>query len=205
MNTYKPSTPKGKFIVIEGCDFTGKSSVIEKLVETLKDLGNNACQMKALGETEYGKKRRQFLMENKEILSNEEQADLMIDAIQDMNKKLVIKQRDAIFVVCDRYWHSTLVYQGICQNAPEMVEERLSQANLIEPDLTFILDCKTSVILQRMKVRAEINAYDPKDGKEVEKIRNAYLTLSQRENTVLVEVGSKTIDEICEKILSYCA
>ena len=196
---------KGKFIVIEGCDFTGKSTVIEKLVKTLEHSGIEACQMKALGETDYGIARRKFLMENKETLSNEEQADIMIDAMQDVNKKLFIKQEEGVFVVCDRYWHSTLVYQGIRQNALQMVEERLSQANLIEPDLTFILDCKTSVILQRMKVRAEINAYDPKDGKEVEKIRNAYLTLSQRENTVLVEVGSKTIDEICEKILSYCA
>ena len=196
---------KGKFIVIEGCDFTGKSSVIEKLVDTLKNSGVETCQMKALGETDYGIARRKFLMENKETLSNEEQADIMIDAMQDMNKKLLIKQEEGVFVVCDRYWHSTLVYQGMCQNALEMVEERLSQANLIEPDLTFILDCKTSVILQRMKARAETNAYDPKDENEVEKIRNAYLTLSQRENTVLVEVGSKTIDEICEKILSYCA
>ena len=31
---------KGKFIVIEGCDFTGKTSVIEKLVNTLV-LGGN--------------------------------------------------------------------------------------------------------------------------------------------------------------------
>ena len=142
-------------------------------------------------------------MENKEILSNEEQADLMIDAIQDMNKKLVIKQRDAIFVVCDRYWHSTLVYQGICQNAPEMVEERLSQANLIEPDLTFILDCKTSVILQRMKARAETNAYDPKDGNEVEKIRNAYLILAQRKNTVLIDTTNLTVEQTVEKIMGF--
>jgi dTMP kinase len=194
---------KTKFIVIEGCDFTGKSSVIEKLVETLKNSGVEACQMKALGETDYGIARRKFLMENKETLSNEEQTDIMIDAIQDMNKKLVIKQRDAIFVVCDRYWHSTLVYQGICQNALEMVENKLSQANLIEPDLTFILDCQTSVILQRMKARAETNAYDPKDRNEVEKIRNAYLTLSQRKNTTLIDTTNLTVEQTVEKIMGF--
>ena len=37
------------------------------------------------------------------------------------------------------------------------------------------------------------------------KIREGYLTLAHRENTILIEVGGKTIDEICEKILSYCA
>lgn len=194
---------KGKFIVIEGCDFTGKSSVIEKLVDTLKNSGVETCQMKALGETDYGIARRKFLMENKETLSNEEQADIMIDAMQDMNKKLLIKRMDGIFVVCDRYWHSTLVYQGMCQNALEMVEERLSQANLIEPDLTFILDCKTSVILQRMKARAETNAYDPKDENEVEKIRNAYLTLAQRKNTVLIDTTNLTVEQTVEKIMGF--
>lgn len=194
---------KPKFIVIEGCDFTGKSTVIEKLVETLKHSGIEACQMKALGETDYGIARRKFLMENKETLSNEEQADIMIDAMQDVNKKLFIKQEEGVFVVCDRYWHSTLVYQGIRQNALQMVEERLSQANLIEPDLTFILDCKTSVILQRMKVRAETNAYDPKDGNEVEKIRNAYLILAQRKNTVLIDTTNLTVEQTVEKIMGF--
>ena len=194
---------KPKFIVIEGCDFTGKSSVIERLVETLKNKGVEACQMKALGETDYGIARRKFLMENKETLSNEEQADIMIDAMQDVNKKLLIKQEEGSFVVCDRYYHSSIVYQGICQNALEMVEERLSQANLIEPDLTFILDCKTSVILQRMKTRAETNAYDPKDANEVDAIRNAYLTLAQRKNTVLIDTTNLTVEQTVEKIMGF--
>lgn len=196
---------KEKFIVIEGCDFTGKSTVIEKLVDTLKDLGIEACQMKALGETDYGIARRKFLMENKETLSNEEQAIIMIDAMQEMNKnKLRFQQEDGVFVVCDRYYHSTFVYQGMRKNALEMVEEQLSEANLIEPDLTIILDCDTSIILERMKERAEKNVYDPKSVEEVEEIRNAYLKIAQRKNTILVEVGGKTIDEVCEKILSYC-
>ena len=195
---------KTKFIVIEGCDFTGKSSVIEALGNSLELRGIKFKLTKALGGTEYGKKCRKFLMENKETLSNEVQADLMLDAIQEMNAhKLVFQQKDAVFVVCDRYYHSTLVYQGMCQNALEMVERRLSQANLIEPDLTFILDCETSVILQRMKVRAEINAYDPKDGKEVEKIRNAYLTLSQRKNTVLIDTTNLTVEQAVEEIMGF--
>ena len=194
---------KAKFIVIEGCDFTGKSTVIEKLVVALKDLGIDAYQMKALGETDYGIARRKFLMENKETLTNEEQVDLMIDAIQDMNRKLKLLLEDGATVVCDRYYYSTLVYQGICQNAIEMVEDKLSQANLIEPDLTIILDCETSVILQRMKERAETNSYDPKNKEDVEKIRNAYLQLSQRKNTTLIDTTNLTVEKIVEKIGNY--
>lgn len=197
---------KNKFIVIEGCDFTGKSSVIEKLVNTLVLGGIECVPTKSLGGTEYGKKCRDYVMKNIGKVQNSVILDKMIESMQDMNEKIVSHaQKDASFVVCDRYYHSTLVYQGMRKNALETVEERLLQANLIEPDLTFILDCQTSVILQRMKARAETNAYDPKDGNEVEKIRNAYLILAQRKNTILVEVGEKAIDEVCEKILSYCA
>jgi dTMP kinase len=192
---------KGKFVVIEGCDFTGKSTVIEKLAKTLRENGLEAFSAKALGETDYGIARRKFLMENKETLTNEEQVDLMIDAIQDVNKrKLKFQIEDGVFVVCDRYYYSTLVYQGICQNAIEMVEGKLSQANLIEPDLTIILDCETSVILQRMKERVETNSYDPKNKEEVDKIRNAYLQLSKRKNTTLIDTTNLTVEKIVAKI-----
>ena len=193
---------KNKFIVIDGCDFTGKSTVIEKLVETLRESGIESFSAKALGETDYGKERRKYLMENKQTLTNEEQIDLMIDAIEDMNKrKLKFQPEDNAVVVCDRYYYSTLVYQGICQNALEIVEDKLSQANLIEPDLTIILDCETSIILERMKERGWRNAYDPKDKNEVEKIRNAYLQLAQRKNTILIDTTNLTVEKIVETIL----
>lgn len=195
---------KGKFIVIEGCDFTGKSSVIEKLVNSPFLRGIKCVPTKSLGGTEYGKKCRDYVMKNIGKVPNSIILDKMIESMQDMNEKIVShEQKDGSFVVCDRYYHSSIVYQGICQNAREMVEERLSQANLIEPDLTFILDCKTSVILQRMKTRAETNAYDPKDGNEVEKIRNAYLILAQRKNTVMINTTNLTVENVIEKILGF--
>ena len=195
---------KNKFIVIEGCDFTGKSSVIEKLGKSL-DLHNIKVKTtQALGGTKLGKKIREQLMNGRFSMSISDKIDKGFLALKDMNYEVVLnEQKDGSFVVCDRYYHSSIVYQGICQNAPEMVEERLSQANLIEPDLTFILDCKTSVILQRMKTRAETNAYDPKDGNQVEKIRNAYLTLAQRKNTVLIDTTNLTVEQTVEKIMGF--
>ena len=196
---------KGKFIVIEGCDFTGKSTVIEKLVNTLVLRGIECVPTKALGGTEYGKKCRDYVMKNIGKIPNSVILDKMIEAMQDMNEKIVSHaQKDGSFVVCDRYYHSTLIYQGMRKNALEMVEEQLSEANLIEPDLTFILDCSTEEILRRKSARIETNSLDPKDKEEIDKIREGYLLLAQRENTILIEVGGKTIDEVCEKILSYC-
>ena len=196
---------KGKFIVIEGCDFTGKSTVIEKLVDTLVLLGIECVPTKALGGTEYGKKCRDYVMKNSEKVPNSVILDKMIEAVQDMNEKIVShEQKRGSFVVCDRYYHSTLVYQGMRQNALEIAEERLLKANLIEPDLTFILDCSTEEILRRKSGRIETNFLDPKDKQEIDEIREGYLLLAKRENTILIEVGGKTIDEVCEKILSYC-
>lgn len=192
---------KGKFIVIEGCDFTGKSTVIKKLVLG----GTKRVPTKALGGTEYGKKCRDYVMKNSGKVPNSVIIDKMIESMQDMNEKIVSHaQKEGFFIVCDRYYHSTLVYQGMRKNALEMVEERLLQANLIEPDLTFILDCSTEEILRRKSIRIETNSLDPKDKQEIDKIREGYLTLTQQKNTILVEVGGKTIDEVCEKILSYC-
>lgn len=205
MITEKPNNMKGRFIVIEGCDFTGKSSVIEKLGNSLELRGIKFKLTKALGGTEYGEKCRNYVMKNSEKVPNSVILDKMIEAMQDMNEKIVShEQKDGYFVVCDRYYHSTLVYQGMQKNALEIAEERLSKASLIEPDLTFILDCSTEEILRRKFTRIETNSLDPKDKQEIDKIREGYLTLAQRENTILIEVGGKAIDEVCEKILSYC-
>jgi len=196
---------KNKFIVIEGCDFTGKSSVIETLGKSLELGGIKFKLTKALGGTEYGEKCRYYVMKYSGKVPNSFILDKMIESMQYMNdERLLHAQKDGYFVVCDRYYHSTLVYQGVCKNALEMVEERLSKANLIEPDLTFILDCSTEEILRRKPTRKETNSLDPKDKEEIDKIREGYLTLAHRENTILIEVGGKTIDEVCEKILSYC-
>ena len=196
---------KGKFIVIEGCDFTGKSTVIENLVNSIESGGIKPVPTKALGGTEYGKKCRDYVMKNSEKVPNSVILGKMIEAVQDMNEKIVShEQKRGSFVICDRYYHSSLVYQGMRKNALEMVEERLSKANLIEPDLTFILDCSTEEILRRKSGRIETNFLDPKDKQEIDEIREGYLLLAKRENTILVEVGGKTIDEVCEKILSYC-
>lgn len=197
---------KNKFIVIEGCDFTGKSSVIKTLGKSLELGGIKFKLTKALGGTEYGEKCRDYVMKNNRKVPNSVILDKMIESMQDMNEKIVSHaQKDGSFVICDRYYHSALVYQGMCKNAIEMANERLSKANLIEHDLTFILDCSTEEILRRKSARVETNSLDPKDKEEIDKIRKSYLLLAHRENTILIEVGGKTIDEICEKILSYCA
>ena len=143
-------------------------------------------------------------MKNKETLTNKEQVDLMIDAMQEMNKrKLKFQLEDDAVVVCDRYYYSTLVYQGMQKNAFEMVEERLSHANLIEPDLTFILDCSTEEILRRKSARMETNSLDPKDKQEIDKIREGYLKLAQRKNTVLIDTTNLTVEQTVEKIMGF--
>lgn len=191
---------KGKFIVIEGCDFTGKSTVIKKLVLG----GTKRVPTKSLGGTEYGKKCRDYVMKNIGKVQNSVILDKMIESMQDMNEKIVSHaQKDASFVVCDRYYHSTLVYQGMRKNALETVEERLLQANLIEPDLTFILDCSTEEILRRKSARMETNSLDPKDKQEIDKIREGYLKLAQRKNTVLIDTTNLTVEQTVEKIMGF--
>jgi dTMP kinase len=195
---------KGKFIVIEGCDFTGKSTVIEKLVNAIELGGIKPVPTKALGGTEYGKKCRDYVMKNSGKVPNSVILDKMIKAMQDINEKIVSHaQKRGFFVICDRYYHSTLVYQGMRKNALEMVERQLSKASLIDPDLTIILDCDTSVILERMKARAETNSYDPKTAEEVDEIRNAYLEIAEMENTVMIDTTNLTTENVIEKILGF--
>ena len=55
---------KNKFIVIEGCDFTGKSTVIEKLVKTLRESGIESFPAKVESKDNFKNTLDAFLKVN---------------------------------------------------------------------------------------------------------------------------------------------
>lgn len=194
---------KNFFIVVDGMDGTGKTEIVKRLHNYLFSSTKNrevlATREPSTGK--YGMKIRKHLadendpMENKKVLF-----ELFIKDREDhlhnvINPFLENEERQSI-VLCDRYYHSTLAFQQTQGISFEIIREKNAQFR--KPDLTFLLDLKPEVALERIKGRAKEKF---EDKEFMEKLRDNFLALKEQlqENIVVVD-ATKSVEEVFESI-----
>ncbi len=198
----------GKFIVIEGCDFTGKSTQIKKIASFLREHGVKHITTREPGGTVFGEQIRELLLGNgKKVDAMTEILLFMASRNEHIAAKIVPMLNSGISVVCDRYFASTFVYQSILRNIP--VETVISLQNMLmnaTPSLTIILDMEPLQIISRMEtVRFKgFNSYDSKDISEVTKIRNGFLEFADKFKTshnVVVVNANQSYDGVSNAVM----
>ncbi|MDR1236045.1 MAG: dTMP kinase [Holosporaceae bacterium] len=170
----------GKFIVFEGCDGVGKSTQVKLLAEKLSDLGQKVCVTREPGGTEAGEKIRDLLKETRKIDPICEVL-LMFAARRDHFVKLILpKIQDGYFVICDRFYYSSLVYQGILKQVSVGDIMRLKQMTVgdFEPDLTIILDLDVDISIERVKMRCNFDEYDEMSRIRYSTVREGFCKVS---------------------------
>lgn len=87
------------------------------------------------------------------------------------------------FVVCDRFFDSTLAYQVAGQGAPRAAWEGLRAITLgdVAPDLTLYLDVPVALGVSRAMGRGDANRYDRLGLEFHERIRQSFLTQATAE------------------------
>jgi len=152
---------KAVFITVEGIEGSGKSSVISFLNRLLKKKGFKVKVFREPGSTKIGEKIRGILLDkkNKTLSSHTELLLYMAARTQLIEEKLIRVLLKYDFVICDRFFDSTLVYQGYAMRMGKIVDKSVKLFNLgIVPDLTIILDTKVNSSLRRIKVKDRIES-----------------------------------------------
>jgi dTMP kinase len=170
----------GKFIVFEGCDGVGKSTQVKLLAEKLSDLGQKVCVTREPGGTEAGEKIRDLLKETRKIDPICEVL-LMFAARRDHFVKVILPMiQDGYFVICDRFYYSSLVYQGILKQVSVGDIMRLKQMTVgnFEPDLTIILDLDVDISIDRVKTRCDSDEYDEMSRLRYSTVRDGFRNVS---------------------------
>jgi dTMP kinase len=189
------------FIVFEGADGTGKSSVIKAVAKALRLTGKRVLLTSALGGTATAIKNRPYIMQKDEDKDTHISIDKMLDAIKSVQTEIIDNNRDTI-ILCDRWFHSTIVYQGLKNNALQYVFDGINARKIREPKLTFILTCDPAEIEKRLKARKENNACDPKDLSEAKLIQNYYKAeFENRKNIVFLDTTNKDINDVVAEVL----
>ena len=158
---------KGRFIVIEGVDFTGKTTQSKKLQEFLTANGEKVIYTREPGGTKLGEDIRNIIMENKREDPSKQATLLLFMAARAENIAKVIKPalEAGTSVICDRFIASTIVYQGVLSGFKK--EDILKVHDTLNfglyPDLSLILNASLETIKQRRARGADSrtnNKYD---------------------------------------------
>lgn len=197
---------KGLFITFEGLDGSGKTTQIKLLNDYLKKKGFDVVLTIEPGGTEIGKKIRKILLDkgNPDI-SHKTETFLFLASRAELTSKVIAPAlSEGRIVICDRFFDSTLVYQGIARGlgVKEILGMSLWATGGIVPDVTFLLSIKAVRgdkridRANRKKDRIEMEENDFK-----EKIYRGYLDVARenRERFVVID-GEKSIKSIFEEI-----
>ena len=176
------------FITFEGIDGCGKSTQLSRFAKTLKETGISLVVTKEPGGTEIGQAIREILLhvDNNHIVPLAELFLYEADRAQHVSEVIKPALEAGKWVVCDRYFDATTVYQGVVLgHHEELIELLNNEASLrCKPDITFLLDCPAEIGLKRIEKR--YNNDKKKDRFEREsldfhiKIRYAYLALANK-------------------------
>ena len=156
---------KGKFIVIEGIDGSGKTTQINQLSKWLNgsDLipkNNQLVITREPGGTQLGKSIRSLLLDTSIEKSPDSITELLLyaaDRAQHVNEIIRPSLNKGDWVISDRFCGSTLAYQGYGRKLDiKLIKDLETIATQgLSPDLTFLLDIPVEESIKRRKNRKE--------------------------------------------------
>jgi len=134
---------RGLFITFEGTDGSGKTTQIELLTEYLKEKGHQVLNTIEPGGTSLGNNIRHLLLNRKNAGMSPRAETLLFQASRaELTSKIIAPALDSgKIVICDRFYDSTIVYQGMARGlgTEKIINMSLWATRGIEPDITFLL------------------------------------------------------------------
>ncbi len=205
------------FIVIEGIEGSGKSTLIKFLEKKFNERTKEVLCTREPGGSKLGEKIRPLLLSLKEekLSPKAELLLFLADRAEHVEKIIRPSLEKNTVVLCDRYIYSTMAYQGYARG---LDLDFLTTCNdfatsKLVPDLVILLDLDVETGLARARGRNSAEASD--EGKFEaeerdfhEKVRQGFLTMlatdkARHDKKVLILDASKKADDIQHEAWDY--
>jgi dTMP kinase len=149
---WKMRLKKGLLVVFEGIDGSGKSTQARRLVRKLRALGYEVVSLREPTRGKWGRAIKR-LAKTEGSLTPDEELDLFVrDRGENVQKSIKPALAAGNIVILDRYYFSTVAYQGAKGIDPARIR-RLNEGFAVKPDLVFILDIDAGRGLHRIQGR----------------------------------------------------
>lgn len=200
------------FLVFEGLDGSGKSSLIHQLESELKNRGQEYVLSREPGGTPLGEKLRQLILEKSTHPPVPRAELLMYEASRAQHVDELIKPslQSGKWVISDRFTASSLAFQG---GARGLSWEKVYDLNQfatdgLEPHLNVLLDLSVEESEKRRQKREQALGVEP-DRIESEnrafhqRVRDGFLRAArQRPDGWLVLDASLSTEELFKQLLT---
>jgi len=194
------------FLTLEGPEGSGKSTQAPRVAQLLRDRGWNTLLSREPGGTLIGDQIRNVLHDLANTAMHPRTEALLYSASRAQIVSEVIKPQltSGGAVVCDRYFHSTLAYQGYGQRL-DLGALRGITAFATEgllPDWILLLDLPVEIGLDRRRGGGgEWNRLDAYELAFHQRVREGYLALAREEpgRWCIIQAG-RTSEQVWEEI-----
>ena len=196
---------KGYFVTLEGGEGSGKSTQLKLLEDYLDKGGYDVIYTREPGGTPISEEIRKILLGGKNVEMSDETEALLFAAAraQHIKEKILPALAEGKTVVCDRYVHSSLVYQGYARGLGEFVEKVNSYAlENCMPDVTIFLDITPERAFAR-KGGADADDRLEQSGIDFHRrVYDGYVRMAEKFPDHFVRVNAdRGIDEVFAEIL----
>ena len=197
---------RGLFIVIEGVDGSGKTTQANLLASYLRSMGRNVHHTAEPTATGLGGMVRDGLAGEYKRTREELAAMFAADRVaHNVSKKngIIKHMEEGTDVVCDRYYYSSLAYQGVDGAMDWVAAMNLDCPFITKPDICIFLDMDPEKCHEHIRAgRTHFEIYE-ENAAMIHETRRRYGIvfdmLKDRDNIVIIDsVG--TPEEVFEKI-----
>lgn len=199
------SEHRGRFIVFEGIDGAGKTTQIERLAEAMRRAGRSVMVTAEPTVSVTGGLLRDALGGISKRSACEMAAMFVLDRIfHNVNPVSGIEKMlaDGVDVICDRYYYSSLAYQGSETDFEWVAGMNLNCPEIRKPDCCVFLDLTPEQSLARIAAgRAVREIYEEES--RLRAVREQFFKvfeLLKDRDTVHVIDASGTVEEVAERI-----
>ncbi len=206
-------TALGKFIVFEGLDGCGSTTQAKLLEEWFEERNQPVYHTKEPTDGPFGsviqlfiRKRIVLLQDGEKSVSLDEETQALAfatDRMYHLQAVILPKILSGITVISDRYYLSSLAYQGTAVDSAWL---RLINSKCRRPDLTIFLDVPPSICKKRIERKRWGHSELYENEQMLEKVWGNYLSaikeLQKEGEKIEVLNGNRTVTEVHREIVS---
>lgn len=197
---------KGLFIVFEGGEGSGKSTILDKIYNWMKEENIECIKTREPGGIKIAEQIRAVILdtENTEMDGRTEALLYAAARRQHLVEKVIPALNGGKIVLCDRFLDSSLAYQGFARglgvNEIYEINKFAIEGNF--PDISILFDLDPQVGLDRINKNKdrEVNRLDLEEMDFHNKVREGYNNLLKTNKNMVKIDASKPIDEVFQEV-----
>lgn len=172
---------RGMFIVLEGPEGGGKSTLAKKLHKAMNYAGHDTLLTREPGGTAVCDKLRSILLDPETKMQSELAVLFLFLTIRAEHVETKVKPaiKSGMHVICDRFSASTIAYQGDKFPVEMLKELDATVRQGITPDLTILLDLPVEVGMERNRSAGKNDRFEQETVEYHNRVRQRFLGLAK--------------------------